>query len=147
GTAPAGTAPAAPPGGQAGNPGGRGGRGGAGGLLGSGNGDAQVTALISANASTYSWAAATVGSNNAALYQLSSGQAVMPVGGFNGSDPAPTLAQFKAYVAAGSIHYFIAGSLGQSNGGSQAASSIASWVAANFTATTVNSVTLYDLTQ
>ena len=32
----------------------------------------------------------------------------MAIGGFNGSDPSPTLAQFKAYVAAGRIHYFIA---------------------------------------
>ncbi len=33
----------------------------------------------------------------------------MAVGGFNGSDPSPTLAQFQAHVAAGEIHYFIAG--------------------------------------
>ncbi|MDT4941780.1 MAG: hypothetical protein QOJ34_1869, partial [Pseudonocardiales bacterium] len=116
-------------------------------LFGSTGAGGAVTALLSANASEYTWVAAAVGSDSAAGYQLATQEPVMPVGGFNGSDPAPTLAQFKAYVAAGSIHYFIAGSLGQSNGGSQAASSIASWVAANFTATTVNSVTLYDLTQ
>ena len=33
----------------------------------------------------------------------------MAIGGFNGSDPSPTLAQFKQYVADGEIHYFIAG--------------------------------------
>jgi hypothetical protein len=70
----------------------------------------------------------------------------MPVGGFNGTDPSPTLAEFKADVAAGKIHYFIGGSVGQGNGGSSASSSIASWVAANFTAKTVDGVTLYDLT-
>ena len=32
----------------------------------------------------------------------------MAVGGFNGSDPSPTLAQFKQYVTDGRIHYFIA---------------------------------------
>lgn len=37
---------------------------------------------------------------------------VMPIGGFNGSDPSPTLTQFKAYVAAGKIHYFIGGTTG-----------------------------------
>lgn len=31
----------------------------------------------------------------------------MPIGGFNGSDPSPTLEQFKAYVKAGRIHWFI----------------------------------------
>ena len=33
----------------------------------------------------------------------------MAIGGFNGSDPAPTLAQFQDVVADGEIHYFIAG--------------------------------------
>lgn len=34
---------------------------------------------------------------------------VLVVGGFNGSDPSPTLAQFKRYVKQGKIHYYIAG--------------------------------------
>ena len=38
------------------------------------------------------------------------GKAVMAIGGFNGSDDAPTLAQFKAWVAAGDIGYFVVGS-------------------------------------
>ncbi|GMA86874.1 hypothetical protein GCM10025868_21240 [Angustibacter aerolatus] len=53
----------------------------------------------------------------------------MAIGGFNGSDPAPTLAQFQAYVAAGEIHWVIGsggGGLGQQNGGSSASSEIAS---------------------
>ena len=33
---------------------------------------------------------------------------VMAIGGFNGTDPSPTLAQFQAYVRAGKIHYFLA---------------------------------------
>ena len=33
----------------------------------------------------------------------------MAIGGFNGSDPSPTLAQFQEYVADGEIHYFIGG--------------------------------------
>ena len=48
----------------------------------------------------------------------------MAIGGFNGSDPSPTLAQFKAWVAAGKIHYFIArrqGGLGGGGGGRAAA--------------------------
>ena len=43
----------------------------------------------------------------------------MAIGGFNGSDPSPTLEQFQAYVAAGRIHYFIGGGNfggGRSNG-------------------------------
>lgn len=135
-------------GGQAGTQGGLGGRGGAGGLLG---GDVKVaSALVTAlraDASRYTWAAAAVGSQNAASYQLASGEAVMPIGGFNGSDPSPTLAQFKQDVADGRIHYFIAGGTGgRSNGGSNASGQIASWVESTFTSTTVGGVTVYDLT-
>jgi 4-amino-4-deoxy-L-arabinose transferase-like glycosyltransferase len=97
--------------------------------------------------------AATVGAQNASGYQLATGYSVMPIGGFNGSDPSPTLAQFKALVAAHQIHYFIgSGSVGGAGGGpgagsgSSSSSAIASWVAATFTATTVGGVTVYDLT-
>jgi 4-amino-4-deoxy-L-arabinose transferase-like glycosyltransferase len=124
-----------------------GGGGGAGNLLGSSSVSSELSTLLKADASSYTWAAAAIGSNSAAGYQLGTGEAVMPIGGFNGSDPSPTLAQFKAYVAAGEVHYFIGGSVGQSNGGSSASSDIASWVEANFTAQTVGNVTVYDLTK
>ncbi|RFA17307.1 glycosyl transferase [Subtercola boreus] len=120
---------------------------GGGGLLGGATVSSQVSALLTANASSFTWAAATVGSQNAASYQLASQVAVMPLGGFNGSDPSPTLDEFKALVASGKIHYFIsAGLIGASNGGSSVSSEIASWVASTFTATTVDGTTLYDLT-
>jgi hypothetical protein len=124
-----------------------GGTGGMGGLLGAGTPSADVVKALQANASKYTWAAAAVGANNAAGYQLGSGEAVMPIGGFNGSDPSPTLAQFQQYVAKGQIHYFIGGGGFQANGGSQASSDISTWVTAHFTATTIGGVTLYDLTQ
>ncbi|MFZ1383739.1 MAG: hypothetical protein WAS02_02430 [Propionicimonas sp.] len=92
--------------------------------------------------------AATVGSQNAASYQLATGHAVMALGGFNGSDPSPTLEQLKADVAAGRIHYFIgdgSGLGGRQNGGSTAAGEIAAWVADTSLATTVGNTTLYDL--
>jgi 4-amino-4-deoxy-L-arabinose transferase-like glycosyltransferase len=120
-----------------------------GGGTGGGNGTAstQVTALL--KASTTKWAAATVGSQSAAPLQLASGQAVMAIGGFTGSDATPTLAQFQAYVAQGQIHYFIAGSSGGGGGGGGGGTGtqIATWVAAHYTATTVGGQTVYDLTQ
>ena len=121
--------------------------GGGGGLLGGSTtvSSALVQALQS-NASSYTWSAAAVGSQNAASYQLASGEAVMPIGGFNGSDPSPTLARFEQYVSEGRIHYFISGGgIGRSNGGSSDASSIASWVESNFSSSTVGGVTVYDL--
>jgi len=126
-------------------PGGAG--GGAGSLLSSGSVGSALSALLKADASSYTWVAAAIGSNSAAGYQLATQEAVMPIGGFNGSDPSPTLAQFTADVAKGEIHYFIAGGVGQSNGGSSASSAIARWVEQNYTAKTVDGVTVYDLTE
>lgn len=120
---------------------------GAGGLLNGSESSAEIDALLSEDAS-YRWVAAAIGSNSASGYQLSTGLPVMAIGGFNGSDPSPTLEQFQQYVADGAIHYFIAGGgMGgpQASGGSS--SQISSWVEANFTATTVDGVTLYDLSQ
>ena len=66
-----------------------------------------LTKLLADDADRYTWTAAVVGSNNAAGYQLAGGAPVMAVGGFNGTDPAPTLAEFQRDVADGRIHYFI----------------------------------------
>ena len=68
-----------------------------------------LSATLARDADDYTWAAAVVGSNNAAGYQLASGAPVMAVGGFNGTDPAPTLEEFQNYVATRRIHYFIGG--------------------------------------
>ncbi|MEU9414007.1 glycosyltransferase family 39 protein [Streptomyces sp. NPDC048272] len=180
GQAPGGQAPGGQggPGGQApgggerfGNGPGGGPGGGAGGLLNGTRASAEATAALRADASRYTWAAAAIGSQNAAGYQLASGVPVMPIGGFNGSDPSPKLERFKAYVKAGKIHWFIGqGSTGQGgptgqggtdDGGTGEApgtnrmgagpgggtsSAIETWVKANFKAGTVGGATLYDLT-
>ncbi|MCP3754886.1 glycosyltransferase family 39 protein [Streptomyces sp. TBY4] len=146
-----------------GGPGGGGmGGGGMGGLLNGTKASAEATAALRADADRYTWAAAAVGSQNAASYQLASERPVMALGGFNGSDPSPTLEQFKEYVSAGKIHYFIgqsggAGAGGETENGTAAArggggpgggvsSSIQTWVQANFKATTIGGATFYDLT-
>ncbi|MDX3187893.1 glycosyltransferase family 39 protein [Streptomyces sp. MN03-5084-2B] len=92
---------------------------------------------------TTKWAAATTGSQSAASLELASGKAVIGIGGWSGSDPAPTLDEFKAYVAAGEVRYFIEGGRGGGPGGGS--SEITEWVTANFTATTVDGQTVYDL--
>jgi 4-amino-4-deoxy-L-arabinose transferase-like glycosyltransferase len=135
------------PGGAQPGPGGPGG-GGMGGLLNGTTPSAALVKLLQTDASKYTWVAAAVGSNNASGYQLATNDPVMAIGGFNGSDPSPTLAQFKQYVAQGKIHYFLGGGGfgGRQMGGSSDASAIASWVEQNFTATTVGGTTVYDLT-
>ncbi|MEU8633356.1 glycosyltransferase family 39 protein [Amycolatopsis sp. NPDC048633] len=138
------------PGGFGGGPGGGfgGGRGGGpGSLLSTTLPGAQLTALLQQDASRYTWTAATVLSNAAAGYQLASGAPVLAVGGFNGTDPYPTLEQFQQYVASGRIHYFLGdGMTMQGSSGSDAAQQIAEWVASTYQATTVDGVTVYDLT-
>ncbi|MFE2377156.1 ArnT family glycosyltransferase [Streptomyces sp. NPDC059398] len=130
--------------------GGRG--GGMGGLLDGQQVSAKVKARISAHADDYTWMAAAIGSQNAASYQLATEKPVMAIGGFNGSDPSPTLAQFKKDVTEGKIHYFVAGGgmgggTGPGGSGSGTASKITSWVEGRFVKVTVGSTTLYDLTQ
>jgi 4-amino-4-deoxy-L-arabinose transferase-like glycosyltransferase len=118
---------------------------GGGGFLGTSRVGSQLAAMLESNASRYQWVAATVNANSAASYELATGEPVMAIGGFNGTDPAPTLAQFQQLVAQGKIHYFIGGGRGMASGASS--SQIESWVSSNFTSTTVDGVTVYDLTQ
>jgi hypothetical protein len=103
-----------------------------------------LTALLSNTTST--WAAATDGSQSAASLELASGKSVIGIGGWSGSDNAPTLAQFKQYVAEGKIAYYISGGHGGGRGGfTNSASEIQAWVTANYTATTVGNSTVYSL--
>ncbi|SOC87988.1 4-amino-4-deoxy-L-arabinose transferase [Curtobacterium sp. 314Chir4.1] len=96
-------------------------------------------------ASDAKWAAAVNGSQSAAQIELDTDTAVMAIGGWS-SDPAPTLAEFKAWVAAGDIGYYISsGTGGGMGGGSSTASAIQEWVAANYASTTVGGQTVYDL--
>ncbi|MGW0750304.1 glycosyltransferase family 39 protein [Streptomyces sp. NPDC002587] len=148
-----------------------GGQGGPGGLLGGTQVGAEAKAALRAGAGKYTWAAAAVGSQNAASYQLASGVPVMAIGGFNGSDPSPTLEQFRQYVKDGRIHWFIsqgggqvggpgggqgagqgggsaeaAGGMRQGGPGGGTSSAVESWVKATFKASTLGGATVYDLT-
>ncbi|MGA5262506.1 glycosyltransferase family 39 protein [Streptomyces griseoincarnatus] len=118
---------------------------GMGGLLGGTDVDAEARELLESDAGDHTWAAAAVGAQNAASYQLATGEPVMAIGGFNGTDPSPTLAQFQRYVKDGRIHYFVSG--GGGGRGEGTASRITAWVEANFTQVTAGSATFYDLTR
>ena len=122
-----------------------------GGLLNGATVSSAIKALLEQNAGDYTWVAAAIGSQNSASYQLATGEPVMAIGGFNGSDPSPTLAQFKKYVADGKIHYFISGGgMGGGMGGRRRHRHLLPDQLvgqANYKKVTVGSATFYDLTQ
>ncbi|WP_433801404.1 ArnT family glycosyltransferase [Actinomycetospora sp. CA-084318] len=116
------------------------------------------------------WAAATLGAMGQSSLQLAAGVPVMALGGFMGSDPAPTLAQFQEYVATGQVRYFVEGG-GPGGGGPGAfptadragsgaeradrggfgsrgtSGEITTWVTTHFTKTDVGGRTVYDLSR
>jgi hypothetical protein len=87
------------------------------------------------------WLVAVQGSSSAASIILATGGIpVMAMGGFRGTDAAPTLAQFEQYVKQGKVHYVLAGVRGGLGGGgfgggsAGTVASVTSWVEQNCTA-------------
>ena len=96
------------------------------------------------------WLVAVASANESAAIQLTSGQPVMAVGGFNGSDTPLTLEQFKQLVKAGKVRYYAISSHGRGGGGPGGGNNeITTWV--KQTGTVVNyggsDVTLYELSR
>jgi 4-amino-4-deoxy-L-arabinose transferase-like glycosyltransferase len=126
--------------GRIGTDGGTGRLGGAG-LVGGGLGGTaskQLIAYLEAHRGGATWLVAVQGSSAAASIILATGGVpVMAMGGFRGSDPAPTLAQFEQYVKQGELHYVMTGGrggFGGFGGGSGSSGSVTSWVEQNCTA-------------
>ena len=95
--------------------------------------ESSLIAYLLANQNGAAWIAAVNSANESAPIQLSSGQPVMAIGGFNGSDSTLTLAQFKQLVKEGKVRYYVASSGQGKSGGPGGAgvpggnSEIASW--------------------
>jgi 4-amino-4-deoxy-L-arabinose transferase-like glycosyltransferase len=105
-----------------------------------------VTELLRQTSGNQDWAAATYSAQNAALYQLYSGRPVIPVGGWLGTDPAPTPLQFRQLVAEGRIGYFIwQQDLLDRHELSPETVEITHWVQDNFKEQTIDGVRIYDL--
>ncbi len=105
-----------------------------------------ATELLRSETGSQRWAAATYAAQNAALYQLELGRPVIPLGGWLGGDPAPTLEQFKALVEGGHVGYFIwQQDLLDRGGLSDETVEISEWVRNNFRELVVDGVHLYDL--
>ncbi len=97
---------------------------------------------------------AVSGSQAAAPIILATGKAVVTMGGFNGSDDAPTLAQLEAMVSRGELQYVLIGGAGGFGGGGgpgggASQSQISQWVQEHGTAVSgvsTSSGTLYRVT-
>jgi hypothetical protein len=96
----------------------------AGGLPGDGGGlggNSSDTALLSylvSNRGSASWIVAANSAQEAGSIELATGLPVMAMGGFTGSDPAPTLAQLQGYIASGKLRFVLAsGRMGGGAGG------------------------------
>jgi 4-amino-4-deoxy-L-arabinose transferase-like glycosyltransferase len=124
------------------------GSGGSGGGPGGTAGSADSSALndyLVANRGTATWIVAADGSMTAGSIELATGLPVMAMGGFTGSDPAPTLDQMKSYIASGKLRFVLAGGSG-GFGGMGGNSEVNSWVTSTCKLVTVSgsSSSLYD---
>jgi 4-amino-4-deoxy-L-arabinose transferase-like glycosyltransferase len=118
------------------------------------NASQAVYDYLLANRGSADWIVAVQGANEAAQIELATGQPVMAMGGFTGTDPAPTLAQLQEYVGSGRLRYVIVGGAGGPGGpgnggpggGRGTTGEIAQWVASHGSLVeSVSGVSLYDL--
>jgi hypothetical protein len=80
-----------------------------------GTGGATDSALLDylvANRGSALWIVAANGSGEAGSIELATGLPVMAMGGFTGSDPAPSLEQLKSYFATGKLRFILLGGTG-----------------------------------
>jgi hypothetical protein len=99
---------------------------------------AKLIAYLEAHRDGATWLVAVRGSDAAAAIILATGGIpVMGMGGFSGTDPAPTVAQLQQYVKQGKLHYVLTGGAGGfggfGGGGAGNTSSVNSWVEQNCT--------------
>ena len=112
--------------------------------------DSQLVKYLVEHQNGATWLVAVASANESAAIQLTSGQPVMAVGGFNGSDTPLTLEQFKQLVKAGKVKYYAISSHNRGGGGPSGSNNeITAWV--KQTGTVVNyggsDVTLYELSR
>jgi 4-amino-4-deoxy-L-arabinose transferase-like glycosyltransferase len=111
----------------------------------------ELVRLLRSKQGQYRWVVAAVGDDPAAGYQLATGDPAMAVGGWSGTDPAPSLREFERLVRQHEVHYFIPANprggfpLGRSYYATDA-NQITRWVEARFRSMAVGGIVAYDLT-
>ena len=127
------------------------------------DGDTELVAYLEANQGDATYLVAAFSSHASSPVIVATDQPVMTIGGFNGQDPAPTLEEFRQYVADGEVRYVLVdgagagfgpgggGPGGGGPGGAGTSSDISTWVTDNGTAVDAGAYggtttgTLYDL--
>jgi 4-amino-4-deoxy-L-arabinose transferase-like glycosyltransferase len=117
----------------------------------------QIYRYVSAHGDGAAYLLAVQSWTAASPYILATGQEIMPLGGFSGSVPSPTLAHFRELVKYGQLKYVLLGGTGQRAGPSSAsgdsqATAITRWVersckavpARDYGAGSANPQTLYE---
>ena len=109
--------------------------------------DSALVQYLLQNQNGATWLVAVDSANESAAIQLTSGQPVMAIGGFNGSDTPLTLEQFKQLVADGKLKYYAASSRGHGGGPNGGNSEITNWIKKNGKVVNYggSDVTLYEL--
>ena len=94
--------------------------------------ETQLLNYLDAHKGGASYVMATTSWNGAAPYIEATGQKLLPMGGFSGSVPEPTLAKFKQLVQSGQLKFvMVGGASGPGGGGASGTSTVSSittWV-------------------
>jgi 4-amino-4-deoxy-L-arabinose transferase-like glycosyltransferase len=112
---------------------------------------ASLVRYLEAHQGSAKYLVAATGSQTTAPIIIKTGKAVVTIGGFNGADPAPTVAQLEAMVAKGELRYVLldgdgGGFGGRGGPGGGASEALTRWVrqhGAAVTGLTTNGATLY----
>ena len=117
-----------------------------GGGMGGGGISDEVIAYLQENQGSAKYLLAAVGSQTTAQVIIDTGEPVVTIGGFGGSDPAPTASQLAEMVADGELKYVL---LSDGGGRGGASDELTAWVQEHGTAVddvSVSSGTLYLVT-
>ena len=109
--------------------------------------DAALVSYLLANQGDATWIVAAQGSGTAAGIQIGAGEPVLTMGGFSGSDAAPTADELRDLVASGELRFVLLGGQGGGPGRASGSDSATSWVTTACAAVDVGSTssgTLYD---
>ncbi|MGW0335984.1 ArnT family glycosyltransferase [Streptomyces sp. NPDC003011] len=110
--------------------------GGGGGMGGGTQVSSEMITYLKKNQDGAAWLVAVANDQTASSVILESGEPVISMGGWSGTDDAMTLAKLKSLVRSGKLHYIVISDSAQSSGSS---AEIAEWVEQNGTSVTAYS--------